>query len=196
MHMVATPEEDPKPPSTNNTDLRPPPEIKSREPNSTATPHVEKNSALNSPVMVQVKMLRDAGRSSARSALETEIYALGAGDVDLVASVITFDPEEKAEIVDLLSAVPQDIRTKYQTPERIVAFLFMGGQRMEMLRVVTETPPRDGVAVELIEFSFFDDPTVRKEGMVFTKDPGGWKSVVSAALIKRATSMFKPGAPE
>ena len=146
--------------------------------------------------MVQIKRLRNAGRSSARSTLETEIYALSAGDVDLVGSVITFEPEEKAKIVDLLSAVPENIRTKYQTPERIVAFLFMGGQRMEMLRIVTETPPRDDVAVELIEFSFFDDPTVRKEGMVFTKDPGGWKSVVSAALIKRATSMFNPGSPK
>ena len=196
MHMAEDPEEDPNASSTKRPDLRPPPKIRSGEPNSIATLLVEKGGALSGTGMVQVKMMHHAGRSSARSTLETEIYALGAGEVDSVASVITFDPEERTKIADLLSAVPEDIRTKYQTPERIVAFLFMGGPRMEMLRVVTETPARDDVAVELIEFKFSDDPTVRKEDMIFFKDPGGWKSVVPSAQIERITRTLHPISPQ
>ena len=104
-----------------------------------------------------------------------------------------FDPEEKGKIISLLSAVPDDIRQKFQTPERIVAFLFMGGQRMEFIRVLTETPPLDDAVVVLIEFSFFDDPTVRKEGLIFSRDVNRWKSVVPMELVERMTKTLNSG---
>lgn len=149
------------------------------------------NYALTGTAMMQVKAMQNVGRSTARAALETELYALRAGDVDLVASVITFDPADEAKVANLLSVVPVDIRNQYRTPESIVAFLFMGGQRMEALGILAETASRDDVVVQQIQFKFFDDPEIRKEAFPFFRDPGGWKNVVPTALIERITRTIK-----
>lgn len=129
----------------------------------------------------------NAGRSTARAALETELYALRNGDVDLLASVIAFDPADESKISDLLSAVPAEIRMRLGTPERIVAFLVMGGQRMEAMKIVAETPPRDGVVVQQIRFKFENDPTIREDGVVAILGPGGWSTVFPTEQIKRMT---------
>lgn len=138
-----------------------------------------------------VATMRNAGNSTARAALETELYALRQGDPDLVASVITFDPAEAPQIVDLLSAVPLEIRKQYPTPERLVAFLFMGGQRMESIEVLAETPPRSDIVVQHVRYKFLDDPTIHEEDFVFSRDAAGWKSFVPLALIERLTEAIR-----
>ena len=138
-----------------------------------------------------VARMGNAGNSTVQAALETELYALRQGDPDLVASVITFDPADEPKIVDLLSVVPLEIRNQYPTPERLVAFLFMGGQRMERIEVLAETPPRDGIVVQHIRCKFLNDPTIHEENMVFSRNSSGWKSVVPLGLIERLADAMK-----
>lgn len=143
------------------------------------------------PSVMLVARMGNAGNSTVQAALETELYALRQGDPDLVASIITFDPADEPKIVDLLSVVPLETRKQYPTPERLVAFLFMGGQRMERIEVLAETPPRDDIVVQHVRFKFIDDPTIHDENLVFSHDSGGWKSVVPLGLVKRLTDAMK-----
>ena len=162
------------------------------EPRHESTTSSTPINCLVSPGMVPATTLRNAGRNSARAALETEIYALGSGEVDLLASVITFNPDDEEKLQRLLAVTPLEIKNKYQTPERIVAFFLMGGQQMESLHVLTETPPRDDTVVELVEFKFFNDPTIRKDGMVCLRQPDGWKTVIPGDFLSRVTVVLTP----
>lgn len=151
-------------------------------------------SSLGTLVLSPVKLMHNAGRTSARAALETELYALSSGDVDLVASVLTFDPLDKPTITDLLSIVPAEIRKQYRTPERIVAFMIMGGQRMEAITVIAETPPREDVVIQHIRYKFYDDPTIHDDALVFTRDSNGWSNVFPVDQVKRMTEALKTSA--
>ena len=88
-----------------------------------------------------------------------------------------------------LQQFPPEIQNKYQTPERIVAFLIGRAAHRNAPRC-HRNAPRDDAAVELIEFKFFDDPTIRKDGLVYIRDPGGWKYALPTDVVARLVTLF------
>jgi hypothetical protein len=94
----------------------------------------ERERALNSPAaiakptaestalpMVPANSWKNAGRATPSAAVETVMWAASHGEVDLLASMLSFEPEIRRSVDNFFAAIPESMRAQYGTVERLVA---------------------------------------------------------------------------
>ncbi|HWA09395.1 MAG TPA: sigma-70 family RNA polymerase sigma factor [Opitutaceae bacterium] len=145
--------------------------------------------------MVPVEAMGNAGRATPRAAGQTEAWAVQHGDVETAASLITFNPAERAKMEAVVAALPDNLREQYGTPEKLMAMVMAGTPRpIAAVQVLDEKEQGPDDYVQHIELKYADGRT-RTDELTFHRDADGWKRVVSPATVDRVITALKNGPP-
>lgn len=74
----------------------------------------------------EMRAPRNLGRATPAAAIETFCWALGTGDLDLVASFLTFSEDSPEDRAAFMANFSPAVRERYRTPERLCAAAFFG----------------------------------------------------------------------
>jgi hypothetical protein len=139
--------------------------------------------------LTPVETLGNAGRATARNAFATQLWAARTGDVALEASTLTFGAEARARLEALAATLPDDMRSEYDTPEKLMAFMLAGSPHPVGGMQVTGEVDVDANDVTLqTEWQHVDDDVVHQSDVNLVQDADGWKMVVPYSLVNRASN--------
>jgi hypothetical protein len=139
--------------------------------------------------LTPIEALGNAGRATARNAFATQLWAARTGDVALEASTITFGAEARARLEALAATLPADMRSEYDTPEKLMAFMLAGSPHPVGGMQVTGEVDVDANDVTLqTEWQHVDDEVVHQSDVNLVQDADGWKMVVPYSLVNRASN--------
>jgi RNA polymerase sigma factor (sigma-70 family) len=135
-----------------------------------------------------VLSLGNAGRSTPRNAFATQLWAARTGDIALEASAITFGDQARAQLEALEAALPDSLRSEYDTPEKLMAYMLAGSPHpVGGMEVLGETDVDANDVTLQTEWQHVDDTTVHQNDVNLVQDSEGWKMVVPAGLVTRAS---------
>jgi RNA polymerase sigma factor (sigma-70 family) len=130
----------------------------------------------------------NAGRSTARNAFATQLWAARTGDIALEASAITFGDEARAKLEALEAALPDSLRSEYDTPEKLMAYMLAGSPHpVGGMEVLGETDVDANDVTLQTQWQHVDDTAVHQSDVNLVQDSDGWKMVVPAGLVTRAS---------
>jgi len=139
--------------------------------------------------LTPIETLGNAGRATARNAFATQLWAARIGDIALEASTITFGAEARARLEALAATLPADMRSEYDTPEKLMAFMLAGSPHPVGGMQVTGEVDVDANDVTLqTEWQHVDDDVVHQSDVSLVHDADGWKMVVPYSLVNRASN--------
>jgi hypothetical protein len=139
--------------------------------------------------LMPVLKLGNAGRSTARNAFATQLWAARTGDVALEASTLTFGAEARARLEALAATLPDDMRSEYDTPEKLMAYMLAGSPHPVGGMQVTGEVDTDANDVTLqTEWQHVDDTVVHQSDVNLVQGTDGWKMVVPYPLVNRASN--------
>ncbi len=143
--------------------------------------------------MVPMADMTNQGRATPRAAGQTVAWAVHHQEIDLAASLITFDPESRAKMEALVAALPPDLRAQYGTPERLMAFVMAGTPRpIAALQVLDETEPGPDEDVQHLQLQYEDGRT-RIDTVHFHRTADGWQQVISPSVVDRVANYLNSG---
>jgi hypothetical protein len=120
---------------------------------------------------VLVENCGNVGRATPVDAFQTLVWAGVKGDDDLVASMIMLDGKARAAVAALLDRMPERVREKYSTPEKLAALVFADLlANLAAVQVVNEKR-LDAAHVQLT-IGRMSDKTV---DVVMELGPAGWQ---------------------
>ena len=147
------------------------------------------------PGMRSVATLGNAGRASARSALQTQLWAARAGDVALEASSITFSEASRERLRALASALPASLQAEYNTPELLMAYILAGSPHpVGGVQFVSETEVDASDVTIRMQWQHADDDIIHDSSVSLVNGPDGWKLVLPDALVGRAADYLSRSA--
>src|SRR5262249_20759164 len=82
----------------------------------------------------------NAGRATAREALETLQWAWLGGDTDVIAQGLILLPEARQKAEELFARLPDAKRTEFGTPEQMLANLLASTTPIAGMQVMSERP--------------------------------------------------------
>jgi hypothetical protein len=139
--------------------------------------------------LTPTEALGNAGRATARNAFATQLWAARTGDVALEASTITFGAEARARLEALATTLPDDMRSEYDTPEKLMAFMLAGSPHpVGGMQVLGEDDVDANDVTLQTEWQHVDDPVIHQSDVNLVQDAGGWKMVVPYSLVNRASN--------
>jgi hypothetical protein len=139
--------------------------------------------------LTRVETLGNAGRATPRNAFATQLWAARTGDIALEASAITFGAEARAKLEALESTLPDALRSEYDTPEKLMAFMLAGSPHPVGGMAVLGEVQVDANDVTLqTEWQHVDDDIVHQAEVNLRQDADGWKMVVPITLVDRASA--------
>ncbi len=144
-----------------------------------------------SPGMVPVEVMSNAGRDAPSSAAQTLLWATQRGDIDLAASLLTFNPADRSKMEAFIASLPPEVRAQYDTPEKMMAFVISGSPRpLAGVQLVDQTQPDPDSVVQHVKIQYQNGETVSEE-INFHRAADGWQQVVSPTMVDRAIAYFK-----
>jgi hypothetical protein len=129
----------------------------------------------------------NVGRSTPELALQTELWSEEHQEVDVAASMITFEQEARDKLQTLLAGLPDDVRVEYGSPERLAAMLMTGAgddTPLTGFRILSSEAQGTGAVALRTEWQYADDQ-VRQNDWQFRQDAGGWKRVLPPAFVDK-----------
>ncbi|HTZ19906.1 MAG TPA: sigma-70 family RNA polymerase sigma factor [Opitutaceae bacterium] len=137
------------------------------------------------PGMISVDLMANAGRATPAAAAQTMVWAMQRGDTKTVASVIDFEPPERAKLEAFIATLPEKVRTDYGTPEELIAMVMSGSPRPIVgVQLLSQTQPDADTEIHSVQLQY-QSGEVRQDEIKFRRDADGWKQVVSPALVDR-----------
>ncbi len=124
---------------------------------------------------------KDVGDATAAAAFETFLWAGKEGDVDRLASLVTFLGAKDFDA--FFKELPEETRRKYGTPEAVAALMLVNdGMTRERLRTLVVGKQDGDVAIVTADFEIENS---QKQGRVFwiARTPAGFRIVVSAQEV-------------
>jgi len=141
--------------------------------------------------MLSVGMMKNVGRATPNAAAQTQLWATQHGDIDLAATLITFDPPERAKLEAMLATLPENLRTEYGTPERMIALVLAGTPRpLAGVQQLGESQPSQDEIVHHVQMQF-QSGEVRQDDIRFRRDAEGWKQVISSSTVDKVIAHFR-----
>jgi hypothetical protein len=140
-------------------------------------------------------VIANVGRTTPQDALATATWALRTGDVDLAASTMALEPSSRNKIEIFLHTLPDHLQSEYRTPERLIATLFMSGQLLTTVSILSQRNLNAGLVSQRIEYEFSGESSSRQDELLFQQSPDGWTWMIPAGLVERSLGIFKQRAP-
>lgn len=136
---------------------------------------------------------RYVGWASPTAALETALWAVAGGEVELLAGRLVLDDAARKRAEALLAGLPETARLTYRTPERLVALLAAKDAPSGSARVVGETPRGENEVALRVRLDD-DGKDARVANLVVRRAADGWKFVVPERAVARYAEMLQaPG---
>jgi hypothetical protein len=129
----------------------------------------------------------NVGRSTPELALQTELWSEEHQEVDVAASMITFEQEARDKLQTLLAGLPDDVRAEYGSPERLAALLMTGAgddTPLTGFRILSSQAQGTSAVALRTEWQYADGQ-VRQNDWQFRQDAGGWKRVLPPAFVDK-----------
>ena len=137
---------------------------------------------------------KNAGTATAKAALETVLWAGASGEVnELAQSLHLINRTTRTSAEKLLAGLPKPLREKYNTPEKLIAFLAvkdipLGAAEARRYKDIDGWPaPTQSVNLLLTSA----DGKQRDTTLIFTNPGSGWKLVVTEAVVERYAAALK-----
>ena len=153
------------------------------------------SAAPRTPIMDEVvpaKLWTNAGRATPAAALETTLWAAAGGDVDVLASGLVFDAQARAKAEAIFAGLPDGVRARYGSPERLIAMLTARDVPLEGAHII-DTKARKGnlagLGAQLLDAS----GTTRMVFLVLRQDGPEWKLVVPTSAVEKYARMLAGG---
>lgn len=147
--------------------------------------------------------LVNAGKTTAKAAMESRIWAHAGGDTDLVVETMVLPPETKKLADDLYGQLSPAARAQFSSPEQLLAAIVSGisGPGMAGVQVLSE---QSGARVADMAPELKDDPSyrtlhvqtqdtlgvVRENDWVFQQTADGWRQVIQPNTVIKAGRAF------
>ena len=133
------------------------------------------------------------GRATPEAAIQSVVWAASHGDVDRLASLLTFGPDERAQAEAMFSQLPPEAQANYGSAQKVVATLLAGNF------------PKDAVAVTIVESHQWDmDAAVsmdvghtagatamRNNTFRFRRGDDGWQHLVPSTVLAGYVKMLQ-----
>jgi hypothetical protein len=139
------------------------------------------------------KLWKNRGTATPAAAFETALWASAGGDIDALAGLLTLDPAAQTEAAALFARLPEQLRSEFVSPERLVAVLTAKDVPLGSATILGQYPsPTDTKVSALI----FDAAGNQKISLFSLRLEGGrWHLVVPGNAVKRyATWLQAPPA--
>jgi RNA polymerase sigma factor (sigma-70 family) len=133
---------------------------------------------------------RNYGLATPRNAFLSYVWAADAGDVSALSKIFTYDEKGRAIIQGVYIAMPPSMRAQYNSPEELMAFLFIahtllnpmpGNDAMEQMTAKADVVERGPGRVELM-------PHGQAHGLLFLQTPEGWRPVLPAETCEKVVT--------
>lgn len=138
---------------------------------------------------------RNAGVATPRATLETVLWAGANGDVDALASTVSFVPGSRTRKAAqaLLESLPESMRAQYDSPEQLIAFLTIKDVPLGAveLRRYTELEGWPLPAVQVVMQLTAADGKSKDATLVFMNPGEGWKLVVTDSVVAKYAAMLE-----
>ncbi|HEY1847599.1 MAG TPA: hypothetical protein VGG37_00270 [Opitutaceae bacterium] len=147
------------------------------------------------PGMKSVSTLGNAGRASARAALQTQLWAARSGDVALEASSITFSEAARARLQALAATLPASLQAEYNTPELLMAYMLAGSPHpVGGVQLVGETDVDANDVTIQMQWQHADDDIIHDSSVGLVQGADGWKLLLPDSLVNRASAYLSRSA--
>jgi RNA polymerase sigma factor (sigma-70 family) len=147
--------------------------------------------------LTPILSLKNAGRATPRDAFQTQMWAARNGDIALTASALTFGPTARARMEELVAQLPDSVRSTYNTPELLMAFVLAGSPHpVGGMTVLGETQEDANNVILQTEWQHEDDDVVHQTNAHLQLSDGSWRLVVPVVLVDVAQRYLLHNPPE
>ena len=155
---------------------------------------VPRNAAQSSPAesLKPAAEWSNAGLATPVSAFETWNWAKSKGDPDALAATLVLDEQAKAQAEGLLASLPEELRAKYGTAEKMMAVMQMNTKPIIAARVVSQ----DAIDADRVVIHTqwqYSDGQVGQNDWSLHRDTDGWRVIISAGLVEKLGKGFRLG---
>jgi hypothetical protein len=134
--------------------------------------------------------MRNAGRATPAAVAETLYWAAANRDPETIAAMLSFEPKLRRAVDLFFGTLPEDVRTKYGTVERLIgAFTADELAAAAAMRVVEEMPA-DGDRMELIVRTQSAAGFARERPLVFIRTDDGWRLAVAPRMVQNIANQI------
>ncbi|HEY0966014.1 MAG TPA: hypothetical protein VGD88_01380 [Opitutaceae bacterium] len=160
------------------------------------------------PAMMPAAQWTNAGRATPAATVETVLWSGRSGEVDQLASLLTFDEPVLARAKALFDRLPAEARLRHGSAERLVALLTARDATYEAMQIAAMTPVSDTNLKRLQEVQpevtgmVVMQARVQRPGqspgiktLVLRQKSDGWRLVVPAAAIESYALQFASTTP-
>jgi len=139
--------------------------------------------------LTPVANLRNAGRATPAATVETLFWAAANHDSETVASMLSFEPKLRQAVDLFFGALPEAVRTKYGTVERLLGQFLADEMSVAAMRVVQEKPAGADRA-ELIVRVQSQEGFAREKPLVLNRGDDGWRLAVSPRTVQNIANQI------
>jgi hypothetical protein len=134
---------------------------------------------------------RNVGSNTPPAALETALWAAAGGDVDAFATLLTFDGPARSAAQALLEGLPAEMRTRYGSPERLLAFLTIKDVPLGSAEVKQWSGAAEG-QVMMARLRLLAADGMQKDVVLpLTRQDQRWKLLVVERTVAKYGAMLK-----
>jgi hypothetical protein len=135
------------------------------------------------PMQLPAKDWMYAGNQTPGDAIESVLWAASHGDVDRLASLLSFSPEVRAQADALYLGLPAASQQEYGSPEKVVATMLAGNfpKDASAMTVLSDKQWDEDAAISMsVDHS---EGKSRTNVFRFHHAPGGWQLLVPANVM-------------
>jgi hypothetical protein len=129
---------------------------------------------------------RFCGQASPADAVESVLWSARSGDVDHLASLITFEPGARQRAEEMFAGLTEEARAQYGSPEKIIATMAAAQIPTDYsaMAALSQTEPSPDSA--LLSLRLEDGTGVQRDlTLKFQRYEDGWSLDVPAAVVDR-----------
>jgi hypothetical protein len=147
--------------------------------------------------MMPVGTWRNAGRATPATAMETVLWAAAGGDVQLLESLLEFEPEARVKANALLASVPSATRAQHTSPESLIAMLTAKDVPLGSAKIAATQPvpgeKRKAYVVLMTQPPDDKNRPPKLSRFDFQQYDGGWKILVPASVVDGYAAQIRGG---
>lgn len=132
---------------------------------------------------------RNEGQATPVATLQTIAWACDRGDVETVATLLTFQGDGRAKVDEFLRTLPESTRAQWSTPELAAATFCLSGYMRRpypaaVFLALADTEPIDASTMRLRL------PDTPLDGGLYKKTDDGWKFMISEADVEKQLALY------
>jgi RNA polymerase sigma factor (sigma-70 family) len=147
-----------------------------------------------SAAMIPSHAWTNAGMTTPAATYQTAMWAHREADLDALAKTFTFSDADKAKVDALFATLPEETRTKFGSPEKMIALIFAAGEGPESFRVVSQTQQDENTMTARVQLQRGGGGP-KEANLVFRRGPEGWQMIVPSNEVANQIRKIKGELP-